>query len=600
VQFGRFERNSVFDRENRFQNKIFFNLLIFRQRVLTDQLHNLHEIGLNLENLREALLKRSIFRRVFSEERLEGLDVLGERDVPVDGREMLTLGKLLVQTPENLHDGERGRSDGICEITTGRGHGADDGDSANTGGGSEAFGAAGTLVERSKTSSQISWVTAIGGHFCQTTGDFTKGLGPTGGGVGHHRNVLTLVTEVLGDGDTGVNRSLTSGHGHVGSVGNQGGTLHNTFFLSVNLGHQLWEFHKYLSHFVTTLTATDVSDNIGVGELGQRLGNDGLAATEGTGDGASATLAGGEEGVEDALAGKHRTDTGELVAGGAGLTHWPILLHGHVVGGSVGQRDLGDRVGHDVGAAGDDGRQSAGDVRGNHDTVVLEKLGLVDLADHIAADDVVADTDGGGGELPTLVAVKAGDFDTAGDVDVGAELVNVLEGTLDTVKNSVQNTGAEFEGEGLAGLDNGIANGHTCYFFQIERKFSFEIGKFASKLKFERVNLKHTRGVLVNLDGGGVLFQANDLAYKAFLTDTDNFVHTGSAHTLGHDQRSGNFDNASIRHCEKKSLSLLPLVENARVLLACCINLLLDDSIMIDEAKIRFEFKRNARIVPMN
>lgn len=40
---------------------------------------------------------------------------------------MLPLGEFLVETPEHLHDTQRGGGHGVGEVTTGRGHGAHDG-----------------------------------------------------------------------------------------------------------------------------------------------------------------------------------------------------------------------------------------------------------------------------------------------------------------------------------------------------------------------------------------------------------------------------------------------------------------------------------------
>ena len=44
-------------------------------------------------------------------------------------------------------------------------------------------------------------------------------LSPSGGGVGHHGEVVAHVPEVLCQGDSSVDRSLTGCHRHVGSVG---------------------------------------------------------------------------------------------------------------------------------------------------------------------------------------------------------------------------------------------------------------------------------------------------------------------------------------------------------------------------------------------
>jgi len=496
------------------------DLLILRQGVLTDELDNLHKIGLDLQDLRETLLQDGVLLGVLVEETLERLDVLGERDVPVDGGEMLTLGELLVETPEHLDNGKSGRGNGIGEITTGRRDGTDDSDGTDTVGGTKAFSTSGTLVESGKTGAEVGGVTTIGGHLCQTTTNFTKCLGPSRGGISHHSNVLTLITEVLSDGDTGVDRGLTSSHRHVGCVGNQTSSLHDTFLLAIDDGHELGEFHQHLSHFVTALSATDVSDDIRVRELGEGLGNDSLTATEGTGDGAGTTLSGGEEGIQNTLTGKHRTVTSKLLGGGSALTHGPVLLHGQLLdGASASEGDLGDDVCDLVGTLSDDALQCTGDVRGNHDAMLLVELGLVNVTENVTTDDNITGLDGGGGgEVPHLVAIKAGDLDTSGDVDILCHVVNVLEGALNTIEDGVQNTRSELKGEGLAGLLDGIADGHTG-------------------------------GVLVNLNGGGVFFETNDLSDKSVITDTNHFVHTSAGHARRHDERSCHLDDGSIGSC---------------------------------------------------
>jgi hypothetical protein len=57
--------------------------------------------------------------RRYAGERREDV-LLRVRDVPVDGREMLALSELLVQSPEDLNDTERCRRDRVREVTTGR------------------------------------------------------------------------------------------------------------------------------------------------------------------------------------------------------------------------------------------------------------------------------------------------------------------------------------------------------------------------------------------------------------------------------------------------------------------------------------------------
>ena len=149
--------------------------------------------------------------------------------------------------------------------------GTDDGDGTGTVGGTEASNVTGTLVELSEGGTQVSGETRIGGHLSETTRDFSEGLSPTRGRVSHHSDVLSLITEVLSEGDTSVDGSLSSGDRHVGGVSDEARALHDIIHLSVNLSLELREVIEDLSHLVTTLTAADVDDAVGVGVLGQSL-----------------------------------------------------------------------------------------------------------------------------------------------------------------------------------------------------------------------------------------------------------------------------------------------------------------------------------------
>lgn len=83
------------------------------------------------------------------------------------------------------------------------------------------------------------------------------------------------------DGFTGVNGGFTSSDRHVRSIGYQGSTLHDGFGDSVNFASQLGEIPEYFRHLVTTLSASDVDDDIGVGIFRERLRNYSFATTEG-------------------------------------------------------------------------------------------------------------------------------------------------------------------------------------------------------------------------------------------------------------------------------------------------------------------------------
>ena len=95
-------------------------LLIFGKRVFTDELHDFSQLIFGLKDLSHLLTQAHELRLSPGVMLIKGVVVVRERDVPVDGREMLTLSELLIQTPEDGHDGESGRGDGVGEITTRR------------------------------------------------------------------------------------------------------------------------------------------------------------------------------------------------------------------------------------------------------------------------------------------------------------------------------------------------------------------------------------------------------------------------------------------------------------------------------------------------
>merc|ERR1739848_261986 len=108
--------------------------MVLRKRILADQLHNLLQIVFLLEDLLHL--------------RLQDADVLGEGDVPIHRWEVFPLREFLVETPEDLHDAQRGRRHWICEVATRRRHRADDRDRAFASWTSKALHTATALVER--------------------------------------------------------------------------------------------------------------------------------------------------------------------------------------------------------------------------------------------------------------------------------------------------------------------------------------------------------------------------------------------------------------------------------------------------------------------
>eukprot|EP00754_Rhynchopus_humris_P024968 Rhum_TRINITY_DN14924_c11_g1::Rhum_TRINITY_DN14924_c11_g1_i2::g.129085::m.129085 len=519
------------------------DLVLLTQRVLADQLHDLGQVLVLLEERRDGDLHggevghgEGILRRTLGLEhlpvllgtvllvvRLKRLRVLRVGDGPVQGREMLTLRKLLVESPEDLHNAERGRRHRVGEVTTRRRHGSHHGDGSLPRRLAEALHAARTLVEGRETGTQVRRVSTVGRHLRKTTGDLTKGLGPTRRGVRHHRHIETHVTHVLSDRDTRVDGRLPGRHRHVGRVRDQHRAQHDRVLLAVLRRLQLRELHEHLSHLVSTLTAADVDDGVGVRVLRQRLGDDRLAAPEGSRHGAGSALHGREQRVQHTLARLQRRLGTQLAVGGDGtrLTNGPLLDHGKLplrsvlvqlhlqnvvlVGVLAGRRNLRDLA-------------AEADVAGRgreHDGVGRDQVVLTDHAVHVAVADHGAHLHRGGeGEL--LLVVQRRHVETLRDEHVSDHARDGLQRTLDTVEDLTEDAGSQLERQGLARTHNLVAD-------------------------------RQTGSLLVHLDGGGVLLQTDDLTDQLGGAHLHKLVHGSAKHALTDHDGTGHGLNLAMR-----------------------------------------------------
>eukprot|EP00760_Papus_ankaliazontas_P029145 PhM_4_TR4148/c1_g1_i1/m.22013 len=490
------------------------DLVILAERVLAHELHDLGQVVLALQDLGDDGAEADELGVDRVEEGLERLDVLGVRDQPVDGREVLALRELLVKAPEDLHDAERGRRDGVGEVTTRGRDGADNRDGALAGGRAEAAHATGALVEGGQTGAEVCGVATVGRHLGQTTRNLTKSFGPARRRVGHHGDVLAHVAVVLGERDTRVDGGLTGGDGHVRSVGDERRALHDGLLAALDARRELGELHENLSHLIAALTAADVHNGVGVGVLGERLRNDGLAAAEGTGDGASAALHGGEEGVEDALARQQRTGAGELLRDGTGLAHGPAVHHRQALL-LTAEVNFEDLVRQRVVASGRHPRDLALVVGREHHVVRAHERVLGDAAVDVTTGDHVADAHAGV-ELPLLVHVEGGDGDALRDEHGLRHLHNDVQRALDTVEDLAHDAGAKLERERLARAVHGIAHGEAAR-------------------------------LLVDLDRRRVGLETDDLADELVVAHLHELVHGGAGHLLGDDDGTGDtLDDADV------------------------------------------------------
>src|SRR3990172_7294840 len=97
-------------------------------------------------------------------------------------------------------------------------------------------------------------------------------------------------------------------------------------------------------------------------------------------------------------------------------------------------------------------------------------------------------------------------------------LADILERPLDTVVDPKEQPRAQFDGQRQAG-------------------------------RFHRLTYVQARGVLVDLDEGGVAVEADDLPDQPLLADMHDVVHARTGHAAGDDRRAGNLDDSACnRH----------------------------------------------------
>eukprot|EP00962_Isochrysis_galbana_P003599 scaffold1021_cov108-Isochrysis_galbana.AAC.20 len=476
------------------------------QRVLANELHNLGQVILRLEELTHDGAHRRELGEISFVPRIEGARVLGVGNEPVDRREVLALGELLIEAPEDLDNAEGGRADWVGEVAAGRRDGADDRDGAVALGRAGHGALARALVEGGQAGTEVGGVAGVGGHLGQAARDLTERLGPARGGVGHHGHVEAHVAHVLGEGDARVDGRLAGGDGHVGRVGHKGGAFHDRLDLAVDLHGELGEVLEHLGHLVAALAASDVDDAVRVGELGQRLRDDRLAAAEGAGHSAGAAEHRGKERVDDTLAGEERHVAHQLLGGGARRAHRPEVLHGdarllalkgHLCDGVI------DRVlapWRQVGDGAHDGRW--------HHNLVRDDVVLGHLAENVAAGDGVANLDELRRVFPHSVGIEGRGRDSTGNVDGLRYLGDLLERALNAIVNAAHHARAKLERERLAGAHDRVAHGQPG-------------------------------GLLVDLDGGLVELEPNDLTDQLRVAHTNQLVHLSAGHLVGDDDGAG-------------------------------------------------------------
>mmetsp|Transcript_3989 Transcript_3989/g.6287 ORF Transcript_3989/g.6287 Transcript_3989/m.6287 type:complete len:458 (+) Transcript_3989:607-1980(+) len=440
---------------------------------------------------------------------------------------MLSLSEFLVQSPKNLDNGQSGSCNWIREITTRRRDGTDNADSTLTSGRSQTGNTSSTFVEGGQTGTQICGVTGIGRHLSKTTGNLTKGFGPTRCRVSHHGNVHSLITEVFSKGNTSVNRRLTSSDRHVRCVGNQCGTLHDTDLVLLSCTFVLHshgkfrEITKHFSHLVTTFSASNIDNSIRVGEFGKRLRNDSLSTSKGTRDGACSTQHRWKQTVNNTKTSDKRSVTRELFCDGTRATDWPEMTQAKLV--SLVLRfvvNFHDNIINQesflsISSSGVDLAHDTIDIRRTQDLVRVDNFIFVHNTNNISSSDGLPLLEVTRSESPTRFSCQTWDIHTLRHVHITSFHENVLERTLNTIENGSHDTGTEFDGQRLLLTEDGISDSQT-------------------------------RSILVHLNGSGVTFKLDDFSNQLGVSDTDKFVHGRSTHAIGDDQRTRDLKDKAV------------------------------------------------------
>ena len=429
----------VFDDVGDFQSQ----LLIFREGVSTDQLHDFVKFDFFLQNFFDSLSKGWELLIKLVEIGFKLLFVTGCGDSPVDWREMLLLSKFFVQPPEDLYDGEGGSSDWISEVTTRRTDSTDDGNWTLSVWRSEASDFSCSFVELGQLGGQIGWISRVSGHFSQSTWNFSQGFCPSGSGIGHHRDISSHISEILSKSDSCVNGGFSGSDRHVGSIGDKRGSLHDGDLFTILDGGEFWEFFQDFSHFISSFSTTDVDNDLTVGMFRQGLGNTSFSTSEGAGNSTGSSQNWREHGVQDSLTSNQGNISCKFFNNGSGLSDRPFVTH-LILGSNTINFEFQNFFVDVVLSWWSNVSDSSFAFGRDQDAVFGEETVFVDGAENISLWEDITLFDFSGFELPEFGWVERGDVDSLWYEDGLGVLSNDLEGSLNSVENLIEDTWTKF------------------------------------------------------------------------------------------------------------------------------------------------------------
>ena len=131
----------------------------------------------------------------------------------------------------------------------------------------------------------------------------------------------SLIAEVFGHGDRGVDAGLARCHRHVRCVGDDDRALHQR--TSGARVHELRELLEHARHLVAALATAQVDDHVCTAALGERFQQDGLAGAEAAGNRPLAAQGDRKQRIENALSGDEGFIRCQPTAHGSGRAYRP-------------------------------------------------------------------------------------------------------------------------------------------------------------------------------------------------------------------------------------------------------------------------------------
>ena len=215
----------------------------------------------------------------------------------------------------------------------------------------------------------------------------------------------------------------------------------------------------------------------------------GFSCTETTRDGSSTALGDREKCIKNTLTGDKRNTCRIAKMCRSWNTDRPFLGESQISGASVIQKKCYDRFQDRIITVRNNVDNSSSlDIRWNHGFVKNRSRFLRFCNDRTRMNDVTFLY--GHMNRPFLLCVERVYTDTTGNILAGG-LCNLFQWTLDTVKNVVDDTRSEKNGDGIAGAGDSLSRTESC-------------------------------SLLKNLDSSHALFQSDNFTDKIVLSDIDH------------------------------------------------------------------------------